>query len=186
MKYYMVFIKREFVRDAQAYYGDCLPDDADISDSDHEKYWNDVYGDICIIERYADSADKIKEQLHVLYPGVSDDIFLIYEMASQPQKCTVTKEHDDADLVAEYEYEHNDGDQIWSDFTSFYRNPEGSVTKVYLEGFYGKKCRSNVSEEQMVAEMRSIEKKIKKQDRLSRGGYSILRSVEKTDGQLKS
>ena len=86
---------------------------------------------------------------------------------------------DHAELVAEYEYEHNDGDQIWSNFTSFYRNPEGFVTKVYLEGYYGKECRSNVSEEQMVADMRSIEEKINLQDRLSRGGYSILRNVEK-------
>lgn len=83
---------------------------------------------------------------------------------------------DHAELVAEYEYEHNDGDQIWSDSTSFHLNSDGSITKVYMDGYYERTHRSNVSKEQMVAEMRYIEEEIKKQDRLSRGGYSILKA----------
>lgn len=74
---YEVFIKSDYVRDAQAYVGDCLSDDIDIFDEEHERFWNDCNGHILVFDGYAESIEDVKETLKKIYPDASDNIFYI-------------------------------------------------------------------------------------------------------------
>ena len=76
-KYYQVFIKRDYVRDTQVFGGDCLSDDIDIYDEEHERNWHDAEGDLLILERYACDVQEIVSQIRQLYPDASHNIFRI-------------------------------------------------------------------------------------------------------------
>lgn len=61
------------------------------------------------------------------------------ESMRNKQKCTGSKSFsvltDDvvsSEKIACYEFEHNDGDQIWTDCTEFYKNADGTYKK-YLQ-----------------------------------------------------
>ena len=41
--------------------------------------------------------------------------------------------------VASFEYEYDDGDQNWSDVTTYYKNTDGTFVKKYKEGYYGRR-----------------------------------------------
>lgn len=88
------------------------------------------------------------------------------EVAIPPNKEPIT--------ICAYEYEHNDGDQIWSDTTTFYQVNE-SIKRVYEEGYYGSKKESFVTKNEMIAEMEDIKSEVGLNQR---GGYNILKDIE--------
>lgn len=73
-----------------------------------------------------------------------------------------------------YEYEHNDGDQIWCDTTTFYQVND-TIKKVYTEGYNGKENESFVTKNEMVQEMEDVKTKV---GLYQRGGFSILKDLE--------
>ena len=80
------------------------------------------------------------------------------------------------DVVAEFCYEHNDGDQCWSDFTTFYKTEDGKYIKEYEDGYYGNKTVSETSYEDIVKKMEEVSKKA--EEKHTRGGYSVLKNFE--------
>lgn len=81
------------------------------------------------------------------------------------------------ELIAAYEYEHNDGDQIWTDTTRFYKR--GSVYyRTDFEGYYGNETTSLVDYADIVAEMTKVGVDIKKERSWKvRGGHSIIKDL---------
>ena len=80
------------------------------------------------------------------------------------------------DVVAEFCYEHNDGDQCWSDFTTFYKTEDGKYIKEYEDGYYGNKTVSETSYEDIVKKMEEVSKKA--EEKHTRGGYSVMKNFE--------
>ena len=74
---YQVFIRLDFVRDAQAFLGECLSDDFDRYDEEHEDRWFDREGDVLVLDTNATCIDDIIKQLRVMYPTASYNIFRI-------------------------------------------------------------------------------------------------------------
>lgn len=75
-KRYLVFVKKLYVRDAQAYTSHTPIADDFYDDDDN---WNDIHGDMLVMDRYAENIQVIKDQLQQLYPNVDSSIFTIYE-----------------------------------------------------------------------------------------------------------
>lgn len=82
-------------------------------------------------------------------------------------------------ILASFVYEHNDGDQIWSDATTYYKKGDGTYIVKYEEGYYGKTSFSEISLEDIIKEMQHVrdEVKRKKKSRI-KGGYSIFKDFE--------
>ena len=78
MSYYLVFIKAEYVRDAQAYEGP-LESEEDIFDWKFEEYWKDAGGPLLVFEGYANSEEEILDELKPLYPQADASIFMFYQ-----------------------------------------------------------------------------------------------------------
>ena len=95
----------------------------------------------------------------------------------------------DKTVIAAYEYEHNDGDQIWSDTTTYYKKDDGTYEKEYIDGYYGESCTSPITLDEIISRMKEVEHEVrKKQEAISihginspitRGGYSITKKYEK-------
>ena len=104
------------------------------------------------------------------------------ESMRNKQKCTGSKSFsvltDDvvsSEKIACYEFEHNDGDQIWTDCTEFYKNADGTYKKVFTDGWNGSKSECTVSLDdirQMVNKCKSSEMYYR------RGGYTILQDLK--------
>lgn len=75
-KRYLVFVKKLYVRDAQTYTGH-TPITNDFYDDDDN--WNDMHGDMLVMDRYVENIQVIKDQLRQLYPNADSSIFTIYE-----------------------------------------------------------------------------------------------------------
>lgn len=80
-KRYIVFIKSEYVRDAQAYIGNTLPSNDSHDIHKNEVSWWDVQGSILIMDRVANDVETIKQQLKTCYPFADAKIFEIIECA---------------------------------------------------------------------------------------------------------
>lgn len=76
MKQYLVFVKKLYVRDTQAY-TDRTPIIDDFYDDDD--HWKDIHGDMLIMDRHAENVQVIKDQLQQLYPNADSNIFTICE-----------------------------------------------------------------------------------------------------------
>lgn len=106
------------------------------------------------------------------------------ESMRNKQKCTGSKSFsvltDDvvsSEKIACYEFEHNDGDQIWTDCTEFYKNADGTYKKVFTDGWNGSKSECTVSLDdirQMVNKCKSSEMYYR------RGGCTILQDLKCT------
>lgn len=81
--------------------------------------------------------------------------------------------------IAIYEYEHNDGDQIWSDYFCFYQNDNGTYRKVRRDGYYGKETETIVSEDDVLKEMESVHEKIQNWPKDVRGGFRFIKEFNK-------
>lgn len=78
MKHYKVFIKKEYIRDAQAFSGSPKACD-NIQDVNYEEYWRDVNGDTLVYDRYAKNINEVKSALKRLY-GDNCDIDTIFRI----------------------------------------------------------------------------------------------------------
>lgn len=79
MSYYLVFIKEEYVRDAQAYEGPMESEEDIFSDYQSEQYWKDAGGPLLVFEGYAKSEEEILDKLKPLYPQADASIFMFYQ-----------------------------------------------------------------------------------------------------------
>lgn len=99
-----------------------------------------------------------------------------------------TKQNLDKTVIASFEFEHNDGDQIWSDTTTYYKKNDGTYEKEYIDGYYGESCTSPITLDEIISRMKEIEHEVrKKQETISiyginnpitRGGYSITKNLD--------
>lgn len=90
-------------------------------------------------------------------------------------------------VVASFEYEHDDGDQIWSDVTTYYQNTDGTFEKKYEEGYYDETSIVSVSEEEIINKMNEIKHEVEKRKEaiamygyshpFTRGGYTITKDL---------
>lgn len=85
-------------------------------------------------------------------------------------------------IFASFVYEHNDGDQIWSDATTYYKKGDGTYIVKYKEGYYGKTSFSEISLEDIIKEMQHVRDEVerKKKSRI-KGGYSIFKNFEQAN-----
>lgn len=98
------------------------------------------------------------------------------------------KQNLDKTVIAAFEFEHNDGDQIWSDTTTYYKKDDGTYEKEYIDGYYGEPHTSPISLEEIISRMKEIGHEVrKKQEAISihginspitRGGYSITKNLD--------
>ena len=83
-------------------------------------------------------------------------------------------------IIAAYEFEHNDGDQIWSDTTTYYQKKDGTYEKEYTDGYYGETHTSPITLDEITSRMKEIEHEVKKkQEAITRGRYSITKMYER-------
>jgi hypothetical protein len=74
-------------------------------------------------------------------------------------------------VIAAFEYEHNDGDQCWSDDTIFYKKSNGKFIECYRDGYTGESSSYEVSYSDIKNRMLDVQEKAKR--RIGRGGYKI-------------
>lgn len=99
-----------------------------------------------------------------------------------------TKQNLDKTVIASFEFEHNDGDQIWSDITTYYQKKDGAYEKEYIDGYYGESYTSPITLDEIISRMKEVEHEVrKKQETISiyginnpitRGGYSIAKNLD--------
>lgn len=97
-------------------------------------------------------------------------------------------------VVAKYSFEHNDGDQIWEDRTTYCQLNDGTFQKEYYDGYYDETRISPITYNEIVKKMCYVEKEAKlKQEAiemygshhpLSRGGYIIDVPLQKEENRL--
>lgn len=109
------------------------------------------------------------------------------------------KEHDTKEgskkVVAQYRYEHNDGDQIWEDRTTFYKRNDGTFQGKYFDGYYGKINIFPVTYDKIVEKMRDVEKQAERRKEaiemygynnvFTRNGYTIDVPFQKEEVEMK-
>lgn len=70
---YLVFIKSEYIRDAQAYVGaPCEDDPVEV-----DKGWLDANGPMLVLDIYANDATEVKDRISRVYPEADMDVFEI-------------------------------------------------------------------------------------------------------------
>lgn len=109
------------------------------------------------------------------------------------------KEHDtrkcSKKVIAQYSYEHNDGDQIWDERTTYYQLANGNFQKEYYEGYYDKTNISPATYNEIVERMRDVEKQAERRKRsietygyndvFTRNGYTIDVPFQKEEIEMK-
>ena len=98
-------------------------------------------------------------------------------------------------VVAQYCYEHNDGDQIWEDRTTFYKRNDGTFQGEYFDGYYGKINIFPVTYDKIVEKMDNIEKEVKRRKEaiemygynnvFTRNGYTIDVPFQKEEVKME-
>lgn len=83
-------------------------------------------------------------------------------------------------MIASYEYEYNDGDQIWSDTTEFYKDKDtNTFVKKYQEGYTGEVSYCNVLLNEIIKDVNKIKDSFKVGSVNKRGGYSLYKDIPK-------
>ena len=85
MNRYLVFLKAEYVRDAQGYFPANLP----AAPDEAEEHWFDVRGPVLVMDAQAENLDEIHTRLSKIYPGTTTGIFEVYEVQSMKQQFIV-------------------------------------------------------------------------------------------------
>ena len=92
----------------------------------------------------------------------------------------------DENMIASYEYEHNDGDQIWSDTTEFYKDKYTNIfIKKYQEGYTGEISYCSVLLDDIIKDINRIKEEVKIKESFEvrnvyrRGGYSLYKDISK-------
>ena len=82
---YLVFIKKEFVRDSQAFTGmpftEKDPDDI-YSSSAMEHGWADTEGDVLVMDTESETKEELYNRIGALYPEASKEIFRIIKVVN--------------------------------------------------------------------------------------------------------
>ena len=86
---FQVYIKPEYIRDAQAYEGDCSAKVHDYLDQDQDKFWFDIEGYMLVLDINADDIDSVIARLRNIYPKASSDVFRIISAPAE-----LVKEHE--------------------------------------------------------------------------------------------
>lgn len=98
-------------------------------------------------------------------PLVNEDTtapFIKEEEPSLPRR--IDKIPEDAEKVAEYTVDHGShGDEAWSDYTTFYKTPDGKFYEEHLEGYMGDKTFLEVTEANVISSMAQAEEHSKHQ-----------------------
>lgn len=98
-------------------------------------------------------------------PLVKEDTtapFTKEEEPSLPRR--IDKIPEDAEKVAEYTVDHGShGDEAWSDYTTFYKTPDGKFYEEHLEGYMGDKVFLEVTEANVISSMAQAEEHSKHQ-----------------------
>lgn len=87
---YLVFIKADYVRDAQAMTGGTVDWDADNADDQAELAYRDCSGPMLILE--TDNKEDIIPKLQMFYPNASLDVFQIFDATTQTYIHNIEKE----------------------------------------------------------------------------------------------
>ena len=114
------------------------------------------------------------------------------EPKSKPDAFTLTDDElKSAKTVFEYDYEHNDGDQIWDDTRSYKVDTKtGSFVRVSTDGWTGNTTVKKVTVDEFNKDMARVNEEIARQDSLRahghsmRGGYSITSKFTDEDKAL--
>lgn len=98
-------------------------------------------------------------------------------------------------VVAQYRYEHNDGDQIWDERTTFYQLSDGTFQGKYFDGYYGKINIFPVTYDKIVEKMKDVEKQAERRKRsikeygyndvFTRNGYTIDVPFQKEEAEME-
>ena len=98
-------------------------------------------------------------------PLVKEDTtvpFIKEEEPSLPRK--IDKIPEDAEEVAKYIVDHGShGDEAWSDYTTFYKTPDGKFYEEHLEGYMGDLTFLEVTEADVISSMAQAEEHSKHQ-----------------------
>ena len=87
------------------------------------------------------------------------------------------------ELIAGYEFENNDSDQIWVDKYLFYKNPDGSFQKEFKSGWSPKfDSTESITQEEVLSEM---EKATNSVGKYKRGGYRITKAIQSIEDSKK-
>lgn len=90
MAKYFVFIKKEFVRDSQAFIGMTFTDD-DLDDiyssSEMDDGWLDTEGDILVVDLECASKEELYHRINTFYPDASMEIFRVLKVSDTEEVC---------------------------------------------------------------------------------------------------
>ena len=75
--YFMVFIRSEFVRDAQFYNDESFSDDINIHDETHDESWTEISGPLMVWHGQADCAEAAIKQAMCLYSASENEFFAV-------------------------------------------------------------------------------------------------------------
>ena len=75
--YFMVFIRSEFVRDAQFYNDESFSDDINIHDEAHDESWTEISGPLMVWHGQADCAEAAIKQAMCLYSASENEFFAV-------------------------------------------------------------------------------------------------------------
>lgn len=97
------------------------------------------------------------------------DFSIILEKSKYKSMCSKNNK------IAEYNYEFNDGDQIWSDTTEIYKTDNDNLfIKKYETGYTGEVKYSTISLDNLIKEIQQFKKDSGKN---RRGGFSIIKDL---------
>lgn len=119
-----------------------------------------------------DKAKKLANSSACIFEDYTEDIF--YEVDEDTMAdFTIPPE----EVVARYEYEHNDGDQIWTDCITFIKRGS-EYFKTKYDGYYCKEYTEPTCYESLVGEMAEIRRKVEKERQWNiRGGHTITKDL---------
>ncbi|MDO5397555.1 MAG: hypothetical protein Q4G33_06470 [bacterium] len=84
MKIYFLYVRGKYMRNAQAYlYGSI---DADIHDESAYDDWQDIFGDLLLMEFNEDSTKVVRKKIRELYPCADMRIFKLVMVSAKKIK----------------------------------------------------------------------------------------------------
>lgn len=108
----------------------------------------------------------------------NSDSFELEDISFEKQEELDEQEEQEELLIAAYEYEHNDGDQIWTDTVKFIKTGS-TYYRIEFDGYYDRECgRSEIGYNNIIMELDNVQEKIENQSPKSRGGYTIIKNIE--------
>lgn len=135
---YQVFLRNEYVRDAQGYLRMQLPqtDDKDIFDDKQEDGWSDVCGDMLLMELHNAMYPEVLNRIQTLYPDADMNVFRISSVSQIQEDIPPTKRTQVAilDLQKQKEWKYDwmlvvhsvrDNQDLTNVQNIAYRNPHG-------------------------------------------------------------